>query len=276
MRLVIQTLGWLVILQGISLGMLTIAVVGEAPVGVGTGGRILAAVVAGLIPVLAGLVALRNRRIAAKIDLCVASIAWLFFSTFHGGFGGILPAMAVFSGAIVIPGVFWQLAAQRNWDPPLGSSRLLRHRGVATALVCAIALVAFFLSLGFPWWAAVGDCGGRPLLDERGIPRNIDFTARIVLVGPRTYMGYSLWSIAQIEERFCDLNSWANMIILKGGFKPSDKSKKYFVEGGRSQAAFTYLLPVIEPVPCGRTGPSEHAEAAITILRDRLSKSGAH
>ena len=67
-RLVIQTLGWLVILQGISLGMLTIAVVGEAPVGVTTGGRILAAVVVGLTPVLAGLIALRNRRIAAKID----------------------------------------------------------------------------------------------------------------------------------------------------------------------------------------------------------------
>lgn len=53
--------------------------------------------------------------------------------------------------------------------------------------MCVLLVVAFFWSLGLPWWAPIGDCGGRPLLDERGIPYNIDFTARIVFVGPRTF-----------------------------------------------------------------------------------------
>jgi hypothetical protein len=280
LRRIVQILSWLIVLQGILLGMLIVAVAGEAPVGFTTFGRILAAGIAGLVPILASLVATRDPRAAARIDLWVSPIACLFLLMFSWGFGGALQAMAVFSGAIVIPGFFWLLTARRNWPPPLANSLFsLRPRLAAllgSGLFCVFAVVAFFWSLGLPWWYRVGDCSGRPLLDDKGTPFNTDFTATIVFVGPRTFQGYSLWSVVSIEERFSGMRRWdPGMVILRGQFKPSDKSKRYFVEGSRSETAFTHLLPVMEPVPCGRTGLRDRAAVAIRILHDGPPKSGA-
>jgi hypothetical protein len=67
-------------------------------------------------------------------------------------------------------------------------------------VVLALGASAWFLSL--PWFFPIGDCGGRPLLDDYGVPRGIDFTARLLFVGPRTYLGRSLWSLASVEEPF--------------------------------------------------------------------------
>lgn len=143
------------------------------------------------------------------------------------------------------------------------------------ALSCFFIAVAFVWSLALPWWPLVGDCGGRPVLDEQGHPFGIDFTAKILFVGPRTFHGLSLWSIARVEERFSGSSWWpSNIVILRGIFKATDASDEYFVEGDRSVGALTRFLPLIERLDCGHTGTRDYAAVAIRILRDGAPKSG--
>jgi hypothetical protein len=95
--------------------------------------------------------------------------------------------------AIVIPGFFWKFAVRRGWPVLLAKSLWLRHRwltavlGIGLSGVLALGASIWFLAL--PWFPPIGDCGGRPLLDDYGVPRGIDFTARLIFVGPRTYFG---------------------------------------------------------------------------------------
>jgi hypothetical protein len=133
-----------------------------------------------------------------------------------------------------------------------------------------------------PWLPPVGDCSGRSLLDERGVPRGVDFTAKIVFVGPRPPYGIlrgrsSLWSFARTQERFGE-QSFAvpQFVILRGGFMAVDQSREYFVEStGGSNTVLGHLVPVVEPRDCGHTAPLEDAGAWIRILREAAPKSGA-
>jgi hypothetical protein len=152
-------------------------------------------IVGGVIPLAASLIATYNQRTAARIYLWITPIATLLFLLFARAFGGILQSAAIFFGAILVPLFFWRRAARRNWPPLLRASLYRRPRLAASlgyALFCVLLVVAFFWSLGLPWWDPIADCGGSPLLDERGVPNGIDFTARIVFVGPRTFQGWSL------------------------------------------------------------------------------------
>lgn len=105
--------------------------------------------------------------------------------------------------------------------------------------------------------------------------RHIDFTGEIVLFGPATFHGESLWSIVRVEQHFSgEASSLSNLVVVRGFFKPNSR-EKYFVEGSRSRVAFTDFLPMIEPVSCGHTRTRDHAAVALRILRDGPPKSGA-
>jgi hypothetical protein len=259
--------------------MLVIAVVGGTYVGLHAPVTIFVVVVAGCVPVLASLIALRNPRRAAWLDLCVAPITPLLTLLLSQQFGGVLVAAIVFSGALVIPGFFWLLTSRRNWPSllrhPPSLQRSSLSAALGTGLFCILVVVAAFSSLFLPWWNPIGDCGGRPLFGEQGIPANIDFTARIVFVGPSSFRGSSLWSVARVEERFGGQPARAStLVILRGYFSPNDKDAHYFVEGRPSQGAIARLFPVIEPVACGRTARLEDATVALRCLRDGLPRSG--
>lgn len=274
-----RAVSWVVFLLGTLLGMLVIAVVGGTFVGVVAPFAVFVVIAAGCVPVIASLIALHNPRRAARIDLCVSPIVPFLALLISWEFGGVLGAVAVFSGAVVIPGFFWLLTSRRNWSPLLRHPLSLRGSNLTvvlgTLLFCALVTVAAFSSLFLPWWPPIGDCGGRPIFTEQGVPLNLDFTARIVFVGPRSFHGLSLWSIARVEQRFGSLTAWpSNLVILRGYFKPTDKDERYLVEGRRSGAAITRFLPVIEPVACGRTAHLGDATVALRCLRDGVPRSG--
>ncbi|MGA2213807.1 MAG: carboxypeptidase-like regulatory domain-containing protein, partial [Bryobacteraceae bacterium] len=127
-----------------------------------------------------------------------------------------------------------------------------------------------------PWWPPIGDCLGRPLLDKRGAAQGLDFTARIIFVGPRTFQGKSLWSIARVEQRFSGSGAKVpDVVVLRGLFEPRDDSRLYFVEGRPSGTVFARFLPVIQPTPCGHTAPIDFAAVALRILHDGPPKTGA-
>jgi len=281
---------WIVALQAMLLSVLVIAVVGGTDVGVRVPTAVFAVVVAGCAPLLASLIALRNPRRAAQINLCVAPITPLLvlsfsssfgflFDPWRSRFGGLAVPLAVFSGAIVIPGLFWLLTSRRGWPPPLPISRFFRgslfNALVVSVLSCILVAVAVLSSLFLPWWPRIGDCHGGPLLTEERRPVSIDFTARIVFVGPATFRGRSLWSVARVEQTFVRL-PWrtSSLIILRGYFLPTDRDERYFVEGRRSEGAIDRFLPIIEPEQCGHTARLEDATIAMRIMHDGLPRSG--
>jgi hypothetical protein len=280
-----RIVSWFVVIEGLLLSTLVIAVIGgEPPWMAAMPGVILGMVVGGLVPLVASLVATCNLRVAARIDLWVAPIAFLFVLALHGGFGwgfaGIPRSVAAFAGAVVVPGFFYRWAARRNWPPPLANSHLLRRPRLAVAIGASfgcvlVAVTAGVGSLSVPWFSGIDDCNGRPLVDEKGMPSNIDFTAKAVFVGPRTYDGYSLWAIARVEERFPGVQ-WRvpNLIILRGGFQSRDMGQEYFVEGARGGSISSRLLPVIYPVACGHSRRLQSAAVELRILRERPPKLG--
>jgi len=157
-------------------------------------------------------------------------------------------------GTIVVPACFWGVAAKRNWPPLVPASFLLRRpylsalagRGFALGFLVAV----FLWSMELPFWSPIGDCFGVPMVDTHGAPRGIDFTARILWIGPGTYQGWSLWAIARVEERFPG-QPWQppRFVIVCDFFKPGVTSRLYFVEGGRASG----LLSRFPRSSCGGT-----------------------
>jgi len=66
------------------------------------------------VPVVASVLAASKHRAAASIYLWAAPFA-LFVDLLHiGAFGGPFIAALIYLGAIVVPAIFWQIAARRN------------------------------------------------------------------------------------------------------------------------------------------------------------------
>lgn len=191
-----RIVSWLVVLSSALFSIHSIAAIGATFRGFTLPVNAFCSIVGGVIPLAASLIATYNQRTAARIYLWITPIATLLFLLFARAFGGILQSAAIFFGAILVPLLFWRRAARRNWPLLLAGSFLFRRPRLAaslgSALFCVLLVVAFFWSLGLPWWDPITDCGGSPLLDGRGIPNGIGFTARIVFVGPRTFQGWSL------------------------------------------------------------------------------------
>ncbi len=274
-----RLVGWFVVLQGILFAVLIIAVLGGADSGLRAPAAILWLIVGGFLPIVTSLVATRAPRIAARIDLWIVPITPLLALTWRHQYGGVLIGCIAFSGAIVVPACFWLLTSRRAWPPLLQISPARNRPGpafaVGSGLFCFFVALGILSSLFLPWWPPLGDCSGRSLLTKQGVPAGVDFTAKIVFVAPRSFNGWSLWSVAHVEQRFAGLPSWwPNLIILQGYFRPSDKLSHYFVEGRRSEAAITRFLPVIKPVECGHTARLEEATIAVRVLRDGPPSSG--
>lgn len=233
---------------------------------------------AGLLLLAAPLIATCNYRVAGKIDLWL-SPALLPVTGSVAHLDGFTWAVVIIVSAVVAPGFYWRRSARRGYPAPLGavsSWRTAPALFAGSGMFCALVMLSLCWSLGLRWFPLMDDCSSGPLRDERGLPRNIDFTARLIFIGPRTYMGYSMWSIARVEERFSGV-AWRppDLIVLRGAFKPQEKGERLFVEGRRSQGTVTRFLPMVQPsCSCDYTAPVGRAGLAIRVLRERSPRSG--
>ena len=142
----------------------------------------------------------------------------------------------------LLPGLFWLVAARRNWPLPLSTELIPRRpllaAGTVVSLLFVLLAASVAVSFMLPWFY---DCSGIPLLDENGEPQFIDFTARILFVGPNSLYGCSLFSIARVEERFSD-SIWVvpKFVILR--------VVSVQVTKGRSFSSKETAVPVRSPV----------------------------
>ena len=283
-------------IQAILIGLFTVALLSGAFVlpGYPTIVRIAVILLGGVLPGILSLIALHDPRTAARFGLPLAVLACiplfvaitLSYGSLMGGVGRWEVPLALSLFILIIPTIFWKIAASLSWPLPL--KRSLRSSLAHYPFSCGFALLGVLLMVAIsslsmtPWNAPIGDCGGRSLLDERGVPRGVDFTAKLVFVGPRPSYGIlrgrsSLWSFARTQERFGQ-RSFAvpRFVILRGGFEATDQAREYFVEStNSSNTVLGHLVPVAEPSDCGHTAPLEDAGAWIRVLRERPPKSGA-
>ena len=261
-----RSLCWLAVILEVLLGLLTLVLLSASEVYSHVPFEVIAALVLGLAPIVTACLATRNPRRASRVSLCLTPFAVLF----HNRLQVHSPLQLIVALATtLLPGVFWTIAARRNWPLPLSSElcprRPLLTMAAVAGLMCVLLVTSIAVSLMLPWWSPIGDCSGGPLLDENGKPRFVDFTAKIVFVGPKSLYGYALFSIAHVDERFSD-SIWVvpNLLILRDFFHSTDRGEFFFVEGKRSSGPFTRFLPVVERVECGH---SSHVSAATVVLR---------
>lgn len=276
-EIALKALCWLVVILEVFLGFFILVLLATTQVYAHVPIVVLISLILGFAPVVMSCLATHNPKRASRVAL------WLTLPFAVLGMARLplhfpLPIIVTLL-CFLVPGVFWTVASQRNWPLPL-PKELFRRRPFL-GLSAVISLLGFLLvtsialSLLLPWWPAVGDCSGGPLLDNNGNPRNIDFTGRIEFVGPESLHGYSLFSIARVEERFSDaLWSIPSIVILRGFFRPTDAGEQFFIEGKRSDSPLTRFLPVLERVECGQSNRIDRARAQLRTLRDRPPRSG--
>lgn len=229
----------------------------------------------GLLPVVAACIAMRNPRTASRLALWFTPFAALFsFRLPLYSPDPYLPLSLIVALAVsLMPGLFWLIAERRNWPLPISSKtfpgRPVLNLAVLGSVACIFLGASIVVSLMLPWWPRVGDCSAGPLVNENGEPRFVDFTAKIVAVGPNSIEGYSLFSIARVEDRFSD-SIWAvpKFVILRDFFRSTDRGEDFFIEGRRSFGPLTSFLPVVERVECGHSNRVSEAGAALQTLRE--------
>jgi hypothetical protein len=268
-----KALSWLIVIQASVLGMLIIAIPGSQEHPPGMTVVILAV---GIAAILGSFVATRNPKTAWRMVLWVSPVTPLLVGRFFPW--GVKFGTVIVTGATLIPGFYWFFASRRNWPLPLEKpvfpNRPLLARFFTTALFAVLIISAVLVFFSLPWWPPIGDCGGRPLLNEQGAPRSTDFTAKVLFVGPRTFQGFSLWAIARVEQRF-SREPWSilNLVVLRNFFHPSDKFEWFFIEGHRSRGIARFL-PVIERDDCGHSRPLKNAAVQLRILHDGAPRVG--
>ncbi len=295
MRRFLRIIGWLVAIQAIFEGLFVVTLLSGSWVwpGYPTFVRIAVILLGGFLPIVLSLIGLHDPRTAARFGLPFAVLTFIpLFSAIGGSYGvivgefghwGVPLALALL--ILAIPVIFWRIAARFGWPVPLQRSLWSIIAGNPFSSSAALVVILLMVAVGslslVTWLPPVGDCSGRSLLYEPGVPRGVDFTAKIILVGPRLpywiLRGRSLWSLARVRQRFGQRSSEVpQFVILRGFFEAADQSREYFVEStGGSNTVLGHLVPVLEPLDCGHTAPLEDARAWIRVLREGAPKSGA-
>lgn len=271
----LRALCWFVAVIELLLGFLTLVLLGATQVYGSLVFEVTLQLVLGFTPLALACVAIRNPKTASRLALWLA-LPFAFLATvrlpLYSFYFPVRLIVAMLT--ILLPGLFWLVAARRNWPLPLSKDLNLAS---VLSIACILFVASVGVSLMLPWWPPIGDCGGRPLLDENGKPNFVDFTAKILVVGPKTFHGYSLVAIARVEERFAD-GIWAvpKFVVLRGFFRPTDRGEYFFVEGKRSFGPFTRFLPVVERVECGHSCRISDSSAIVSlrILRDVPPRNG--
>lgn len=276
-EIALRALCWFVVALELLFGffilvlLATTQVYGLVPFGVAV------SLILGLTPAVMACLATRNPKRASRVALWLAlPFAALAMNRLplHFPLSLIVALVCALS-----PGLFWMVASRRNWPLPF-STELFRRRpflalSAVISLLCLLLLASGTVSFLLPWWPPVGDCSFGPLLDNSGKPQFIDFTARIEFVGPQSLRGYSLFSVAGVEERFSD-SIWSipKIVILRDFFRPTDVGQQFFIEGKRSFSPFARFLPVVERVECGHSRRISRALVQLRTLRDGPPRSG--
>ena len=284
-----EGVSWAVFLLWIALGAFATAIFASVPVGwswVVEWPRAFGFGLLGLTSVLASILALRNRRQAARLFLLTAPVmagcfAWGQRLGRYDGTFSFRKFTLVFAGTAVLliaPGLFWLITGRWGWRP------LITRReqpGVSPrqpfilnlSLFSFLIVVCAFGSLYFPIYEL--DCGGHPPVSVQTSPKQAVFTGKVLFVARPQFSELRYWALLRVERVYWGLPRWmTGIVFVRGYFRGTDAGQEYFVDAYRSEGALTRFLPIVEHYPCCHTMPISDAEVDLRVLQDGTSKSG--
>lgn len=282
---------WAVFLWGLATGGLSTILFAGLPIGRGEQidwSKNLGLGLLGFVPLLASLLALRNRRQAALLYLLSAPLVavcfgWedrLFQRIFEDTFS-FQEFSLVFAGSaalLLLPGLFWLITSRWGWQSLIGrgisaeytSRQPLIFTGVVLLiLVLACTFTSLYLPFDFNCYK-----GGRPVSIQTS-PRHTVFTGRVLTLGRPLHSRGCPWALLRVEHIYWGLPRWmSGMVIVRGYFRETDKDQEYFVDAYRSDGVLTRFIPVVEFYPCCHTTLLKNAEVDLRVLQDGPPKSG--
>lgn len=285
-----EGLSWAVFLLWIALGALATAIFGSVPVGwswVVEWPKAFGFGLLGLTSVLASILALRNRRQAARLFLLAAPVMagcfawWQRLGRYDGTFS-FRKFTLVFAGTaalLIVPGLFWLATGRWGWRP-LITRREIPGVSPRQPFILNLSLFSFLIvvcafgSLCFP--IAEPDCGGRPPVSVQTSPKQAVFTGKVLWVARPPFSELQYGALLRGERVYWGLPRWmTGLVFIRGYFRGTDAGREYFVDAYRSEGALTRFLPIVEHYPCCHTVPISDAEVDLRVLQDGTSKSGA-
>ncbi len=280
--LLMEAASWAVFLWGIGIGLFGTTYLAASSLVVSDKSywpKLLGLILFGLIPLLASILGLRNRRQAAQLLLAGAIVsAGTLVTTALVRWDVLLLSSLVIVGLLFFPGLFWLLTSRWAWPPLVrwraSGARSSRQPVVLNViLLLALVLVSTFASLYLPFDF---NCykGGRPVSVQTS-PRHTVFTGRVLVVARPLHLWGSPWALLHVEHVYWGLPRWMKGIVLvRGYFKETDKGQQYFVDAVRNDGALTRFLPVVDFYRCCHTTLLKYADVDLRIVRDGPPKSG--
>jgi hypothetical protein len=271
---------WLVAIFGFAVGVFVIGLLASNEKPSGEWVAFLTIVILGVVPLIASIVALRNRKRAAYFFLivgllaaiCVVPAWWMVRAREgEGRISSLLLFLVLTAIVFAGPGTFWLQTERKNWPPIIEHTLTLRLQvlsGLSIFLLLLFGVVATGL-YGIAKMPGFGDCGEpRPFAAPKSAEQAA-FTARIVYVHPVS--SYGGWSIARVEQRYWGLPWWNHrFVVLPYRFKPGDN---YLVDGYVRPSLLGHLINLMH-VHCSRTAPVNDAQVDLRLLRDGPPKTG--
>ena len=273
-----KVLTWLVFVVGLIAATLGLAIFGAWPVPPHdsySDWAVTALLLSlGLVPLMASLLAVRNRRTAAKVYLIGALVAaicgiWEWFYRAYR-LHNIASWAAADSVLFALLGVFLLRMHRKDWPPLWNSSQPSWKRKIAGVLAGCLMLTLITFGafrLGVAGASAI-DCGEPPPFARPRRPDQAVFTARLVVVEgwPARLMNVERLPFAIVQQHFWGLPWWDHKIVLVG--LPLQAAGPFFIDGTRMHGLLTQFLPVVEIIRCNRSRLLEDAKVDLRVLRD--------
>lgn len=249
----------------------------------------------GLLSVVAALIALRKPRAAAYLLLVPAAIfitVWALNLPKKAGQMLEGPDYALSDLSfwaslllLVVPGVFWYVAAGLRWPPTLSSPVAWWKKTVVGALI-SISVFAGVIILDLRMFGYPSCHGDVPLFDQQVTPEQGVFVSGIIWSGYiypspewRTPgVPSKQWALAWVEKEHWGLPWWNKKLVLliagnNSGATVFPAKETFFVDGYRQPGVLTRYLPIFG-TNCTRTRRLDTAEFELRIMREGAPRNG--
>lgn len=285
---------WAVFLWGIVIGVLITTLFAGSSVDLSSRrdwAKLLGTVLLGLIPLLASILALRNRRQSAYLFLLAAVlvvailvmiglVGWVRFEfdiSFLQAFGLVLAGIA---GFLFLPGLFWLLTDRRGWRPLIGRGVSAENLGRQPVIFNSLLLLLLlsgcaFGSLYFPLGMELNCYKGQAPVFAQTSRRHVVFTGRVISLG-RPVQGWGCpWALIRVERVYWGLPRWmSGIVFVRGFFRVADSGQEYFVDAHRSNGLLTRFFPVVDEYACCHSAILTDAKVDLRVLEEGPPKSG--
>lgn len=284
-----DVVSWAVFLWGIAIGVLSTTFLASSSVELSNKRdwpKLLGFILLGLLPLLASILGLRNRKhaaylflsdaVLADVILFTAGVWWWLHVREQGGDPLMVSSLALAGTTVLLglPGFFWLMTGRRGWRPLIkqraSPEKPSRQPVVANALLLLLFLSGCaFVSLYRPAGPELNCYKGLPPVSVQSSPRHAVFAGKVLSLGRPWQSWGSPWALVRVERVYWGLPFWMTRIVfVRGYFSAMDKGQEYFVDAHRSDGLLTRFFPVVDEYACCHSTLLSYAKVDLRVIQD--------